>query len=175
MRPPRFRQEPAEPAEAVQIADPRRCGQPEATRRARCCRHSTPNATPPGGLHPMAGVTRPLGARMKAPSASAPPPRSSRSADSRFTRHRNTTMSALERSRESQTPQRSSDNDTLRPGGFGEFSAMYRARWSLNHPRMRRLWPGDNEAQPAALPGAPDVDPESEPVTTSRGTLRRYA
>jgi hypothetical protein len=52
---------------------------------------------------------------------------------------------------------------------------MYRARWALNHPSMRRLWPGDNEAQPPALPGAPDVEPESEPVTTSGGTLRRYA
>ncbi len=84
-------------------------------------------------------------------------------------------MSAPERSNEPQAPQRSSDHDTLRPGGFGAFSAMYRARWALNHPSMRRLWPGDNEAQPPALPGAPDVEPESEPVTTSGDTLRRCA
>jgi hypothetical protein len=45
----------------------------------------------------------------------------------------------------------------------------------LNHPSMRRRWPGDNEAQPLALPGAPDVEPESEPVATSGDTLRRYA
>jgi len=60
-------------------------------------------------------------------------------------------------------------------GGFGAFSAMYRARWALNRAPMRRLWPGDNEAQPPALPSAPDVEPESAPVTTSGGTLRRYA
>jgi hypothetical protein len=84
-------------------------------------------------------------------------------------------MSTPERSNEPQAPQRSSEHDTLRPGGFGAFSSMYRARWALNHPSMRRLWPGDNEAQPPALPGAPDVEPESEPVTTSGGTLRRYA
>lgn len=83
-------------------------------------------------------------------------------------------MSARERSDEPQTPQRSSDH-TLRASGFGEFSAMYRARWASNHPRMRRLWPGDHEAQPPALPRALDAEPESEPVTTNRGALRRYA
>ena len=84
-------------------------------------------------------------------------------------------MSGPERSNEPQAPQRSSEHDTRRPGGFGAFSSIYRARWALNHPSMRRLWPGDNEAQPPALPGAPDVEPEFEPVTTSGGTLRRYA
>ena len=84
-------------------------------------------------------------------------------------------MSAPERSTEPQAPQRSSEHDTPRPGGFGAFSATYRARWALNHPRMRRLWPGDNEAQPPALPDAPNVEPESAPVTASGGTRRRYA
>ena len=73
-------------------------------------------------------------------------------------------MSAPERSNAPQAPQ-----------GFGAFSALYRARWASNHPRMRRLWPGDNEAQPPAPPGEPDVEPESVPVTTSGGTLRRSA
>ena len=84
-------------------------------------------------------------------------------------------MSAPERSNEAQGPQRSSEHDTARTVGFGAFSAMYRARWALNHPRMRRLWPGDNEAQPPALPGAPDLEPECAPVTTSGGALRRSA
>jgi len=87
-------------------------------------------------------------------------------------------MSAPKRSNEPQAPQvpqRSSERDTPRMGGFGAFSAMYRARWALNHPTIRRLWPGDNEAQPPALPGAPDVEPESDRVTTSGSTLRRYA
>lgn len=84
-------------------------------------------------------------------------------------------MSAPERSNEPQAPQRSSEHDTPRPGGFGAFSATYRARWALNHPRMRRLWPGDNEDQPPALPDAPNVEPESAPVTASGGTRRRYA
>lgn len=84
-------------------------------------------------------------------------------------------MSAPERSNEPQGPQRSSEHDTPRMGGFGAFSAMYRARWALNHPSMHRRWPGDNEAQPPALPGAPDVEPESTPVTTSGDPLRRTA
>jgi hypothetical protein len=84
-------------------------------------------------------------------------------------------MSAPARSNEPQAPQRSSERDTPRTGGFVAFSALYRARWALNHPSMRRLWPGDNEAQPPALPDAPDVEPESDPVTTSRGTVRRIA
>jgi hypothetical protein len=84
-------------------------------------------------------------------------------------------MSAPERSNEPQAPQRSSEYDTPRTGGFGAFSAVYRARWALNHPSMHRLWPGDNEAQPPALPGAPDAEPESAPVTTGGDTLRRCA
>ena len=84
-------------------------------------------------------------------------------------------MSAPERSNAPQAPQHSSERDTPSAGGFGAFSALYRARWALNHPRVRRLWPGDNEAQPPALPGAPDVEPESVPVTTSGGAVRRSA
>jgi len=84
-------------------------------------------------------------------------------------------MSAPERSNAPQAPQHSSERDTPSMGGFGAFYALYRARWALNHPRMRRLWPGDNEAQPPALPGAPDVEPESVPVTVSGGALRRSA
>jgi hypothetical protein len=84
-------------------------------------------------------------------------------------------MVAPKRSNELQEPQRSSKHDAPKRGGFGEFSGVYRARWASNHPRMRRLWPGDIEAQPPALPGAPGVEPESDPVTTGGDTRRRYA
>jgi hypothetical protein len=83
-------------------------------------------------------------------------------------------MSAPERSNEPQAPHRLSEHATRGRGGFGAFSAKYRARWASDHPTMRRRWPGDNETAPPALPCVPDVEPEST-VTTGGGARKRYA
>ena len=52
-----------------------------------------------------------------------------------------------------------SNRDTPKRGGFGEFSAMYRARWALSHPNMHRPWPADGNVLPLALPTAADAAP----------------
>ena len=75
-------------------------------------------------------------------------------------------MSAPVRSKgpgESHVP---SEREAPKPGGFGAFSAVYRARWALNHPNMHRQWPGDVTAIALALPGAPH--PERDLVAGTR-------
>ncbi|MDF2770585.1 MAG: hypothetical protein K0S86_78 [Geminicoccaceae bacterium] len=68
-------------------------------------------------------------------------------------------MSVPDRSNDSPLPPHSSVRNTPKRGGFGEFSALYRARWAMSHPDMRREWPGDGEARPLALPGVADPEP----------------
>jgi hypothetical protein len=63
-------------------------------------------------------------------------------------------MSVPDRSNDTHLPSESSDPDTPKRGGFGEFSAMYRARWALSHPTMHRPWPAEGHALPLALPDA---------------------
>jgi len=68
-------------------------------------------------------------------------------------------MSVPDRSNNTHVPAESSDHDTPKRSGFGQFSAMYRTRWAMSHPNMRRQWPGDSEPLPLALPGAADPEP----------------
>ena len=78
-------------------------------------------------------------------------------------------MSVPDRPIDTHIPQDSSERDTSKRGGFGQFSAMYRARWAMSHPNMRRQWPGDTEALPLplALPNA--ADPEPIPAVSAPG------
>jgi len=68
-------------------------------------------------------------------------------------------MSAPNRSNDSHVPSDSSDRNTPKRGGFGEFSAMYRTRWAMSHPTMLRQWAADRELLPLALPDAAAQDP----------------
>ena len=65
-----------------------------------------------------------------------------------------------DRSNDSPLPPDSSDRKTPKRGGFGEFSALYRARWAMSHPNMRRQWAAESEA----LPLAPLFVAEPEPI-----------
>ena len=67
-------------------------------------------------------------------------------------------MSVPDRSKDPHVPSDASGPNTPKRGGFGEFSAMYRARWAMSHPNMLRQWPGDS-ALPLALPNAAEPIP----------------
>jgi hypothetical protein len=79
-------------------------------------------------------------------------------------------MSVPDRPTDSRAAQKSSEPGAPKRGGFGEFSALYRARWATSHPNMRRQWPGDSAALPLALPSA--ADPQPIPVLSAP---RRHA
>lgn len=81
-------------------------------------------------------------------------------------------MSAPERSSEPQEPQRSSEHDMPKPGGFGEFFAVYRARWAMDHPNMRRRWPVTTDSQSPVMPaGAPAL--EHDPMPARPAAIRQ--
>jgi hypothetical protein len=40
----------------------------------------------------------------------------------------------------------------VKPGGFGVFADVYRARWAANHPNMRRTPGADEPTQPPPPP-----------------------
>ena len=85
-------------------------------------------------------------------------------------------MSAPERSNEPQAPQGASEDAKPSPGGFGQFAAVYRARWAMNHPKTRQRWFADSQSQPPVLPiSAPGLDHESEAATPRGDTIRREA
>jgi hypothetical protein len=68
-------------------------------------------------------------------------------------------MSIPDRSNDTHVPAESSDHDTPKRSGFGEFSAMYRTRWAMSHPNMRGPWPAEGHALPLALPDAAAAEP----------------
>ena len=75
-------------------------------------------------------------------------------------------MSAPNQSNDPPVPSDASGRETPKRGGFGEFSATYRARWAMSHPNMVRQWPGDTEL-PLTLPDA--GDPEPIPAVSAPG------
>ena len=85
-------------------------------------------------------------------------------------------MSAPERSNEPQAPQGTSEYAKPSLGGFRQFAAVYRARWAMNHPKMRQRWFADRQSQPPVLPiSAPGLDHESEAGTPRGDSIRRDA
>ena len=68
-------------------------------------------------------------------------------------------MPVPNRPNDSPVPSDSSNRETPKRGGFGAFSAMYRARWAMSYPNLHRAWPTDGNALPLALPHAVDAEP----------------
>ena len=65
-------------------------------------------------------------------------------------------MSAISRSTRLEGLPSSMAHDKPKPGGFGKFSAMYRARWSLSYPNMRARWTAASVLQQPALAIEPE-------------------
>ena len=54
---------------------------------------------------------------------------------------------------------------TAKPGGFGAFAEVYRARWAANHPNMRHRAENDTPSPPVAGPETVDIRPFAEDGT----------
>jgi hypothetical protein len=63
-------------------------------------------------------------------------------------------------------PDRPAESDTAaKPGGFGAFADLYRARWAANHPNMRRRAETGAESPAASADDQPAVRPFAEDGT----------